>query len=188
MNRTSLLGISALSIALAACQAPAETPTEQPTDAAVEQPEVVGSAKITKADGSDAGTAELVAMGDEVSVKIMLANISEGMHAVHLHTTGSCEASDFTSAGGHLNPEMKEHGLQNPAGAHLGDLPNAVVDAEGNGSITATLHGTRAEALAAVFDDDGTAVVVHESEDDNVSDPAGDAGSRIACGVVTPAT
>jgi Cu-Zn family superoxide dismutase len=186
MNRTSLFGISALSFALAACEAPSEAPTEEPTIEAV-QPEAVGGAKLSKADGSDAGTAELTALGDEVTVKITLANLTEGVHAVHLHTTGSCEASDFTSAGGHLNPAMKEHGLQNPAGAHLGDLPNAVVDAQGNSSITATLHGTRAEAIASIFDDDGTAVVVHEDEDDNVSDPAGNAGSRVACGVVTRA-
>ncbi len=185
MIRTSLFGISALSFALAACQAPSETPTEEPTAEAVQQPESLGVAKLSKADGSDAGTAELTAMGDEVTVRIMLTNLTEGTHAVHLHTTGSCEASDFTSAGGHLNPESKEHGLQNPAGSHLGDLPNAVVDAQGNGSITATLHETRAEAIASIFDDDGTAVVVHEDEDDNVSDPAGNAGGRIACGVVT---
>lgn len=187
MNRTTLFGLSALSFALAACQGANDAPSEEPTNEAVAQPEVVGSAQLSKADGSEAGTAELTAIGDEVTVKIMLANLTEGVHAVHLHTTGSCEASDFSSAGGHLNPAEKEHGLQNPAGAHLGDLPNAVVDAQGNSTITATLHGTRAEAMAAIFDDDGTAVVVHDDEDDNVSDPAGNAGARIACGVVTAA-
>lgn len=187
MNRTSLFGMSALSIALAACQAPSETPTEEATVEAA-QPEALGEAKLSKADGSEAGTAVLSATGDEVTVKIMLANLSEGVHAVHLHTTGSCEAADFASAGGHLNPEMKEHGLQNPAGPHLGDLPNAVIDAQGNSTISATLHGTRQEAVASIFDEDGTAVVVHEGEDDNVSDPAGNAGGRIACGVITPAS
>ena len=186
MNRTSILGISALSLALAACQSHSEVPAgNQPTDA---PPAVLlGGGNLKLADGNEAGAVELSGSGDNVTVTVALDNIPQGTHAVHLHTTGSCEAPDFKSAGGHLNPGMKEHGTQNPKGSHLGDLPNVVVGADGKGTTKVTLPGMRADVLSEIFDKDGTAVVVHEGEDDNVSDPAGNAGSRIACGVISPA-
>ncbi len=186
MNRFPLLVVPALAMALAACEA-SEAPVDQPT-AEAEQPALLGGTTINLADGGDAGSAELNAAGDKVTISITLANLPEGTHAVHLHTTGTCEGPDFTSAGPHLNPGMKEHGTENPAGAHLGDLPNAVIGADGSGSISATLRGTREEVLSAIFDEDGTAVVVHEGEDDYVTDPSGDAGGRIACGVLSQTT
>ena len=83
-----------------------------------------------------------------------------------------------------MNPAGNEHGTLNPAGSHLGDLPNVTLDAQGMGSASVTLDPPAAAALAAIFDTDGTAVVVHEGADDYRSDPAGDAGSRVACGVM----
>jgi Cu-Zn family superoxide dismutase len=82
---------------------------------------------------------------------------------------------------------MKQHGTENPAGAHLGDLPNLVVGAAGTGTVSATLRGTRADVLKDIFDADGTAVVVHATADDYRTDPSGNSGGRIACGVLTPA-
>ena len=109
-----------------------------------------------------------------------------GEHGAHLHTVGRCDAPDFTTAGGHLNPLGKKHGTHNPQGSHLGDLPNLVVAADGTGSLTIPLAGTAAELEASLFDGDGTAIVVHAGPDDYMTDPAGNSGGRIACGVFRP--
>ena len=98
---------------------------------------------------------------------------------------GACEAPGFESAGGHLNPEMRQHGMQNPAGPHLGDLPNVTTDRAGVGAVSAALPGTRDAVLSRLFDADGTAIVVHASADDYRTDPSGNSGSRIACGVLS---
>jgi Cu-Zn family superoxide dismutase len=111
--------------------------------------------------------------------------MSQGVHGVHLHMVGSCEAPDFESAGAHLNPEGREHGTQNPAGAHLGDLPNVTIGRSGAGTVSVTLPGSRDAVLSRLFDADGTAVVVHASPDDYRSDPSGNSGARVACGVLT---
>jgi Cu-Zn family superoxide dismutase len=145
----------------------------------------VGSATLADRNGNTVGTATLYSQADEVTVSVTLSGLSEGIHAVHLHTTGDCGASDFTSAGGHLNPMGHQHGSLNPQGAHLGDLPNAEVSRAGVGTVSAILNGSADTVLAQIFDADGTAVVVHEGPDDYRSDPAGAAGSRIACGVLS---
>ena len=132
-----------------------------------------------------AGTAQLLASGAQVNISVAAIGVSPGAHGVHLHMTGSCEAPDFTSAGGHLNPDGRQHGHENPAGAHLGDLPNLTTGNAGAGTVSATLRGSREEVLARLFDADGTAVVVHASADDYRTDPSGNSGARIACGVLT---
>src|SRR5690606_10425995 len=121
------------------------------------------------------------------TITVAAAGLTAGTHGTHLHMVGSCEGPAFTSAGGHLNPHMKQHGTDNPAGAHLGDLPNLVVGAAGAGTVSATLAGTREAVLSQIFDADGTAVVIHADADDYRTDPAGNAGGRIACGVLTRA-
>jgi Cu-Zn family superoxide dismutase len=119
-----------------------------------------------------------------VTIRVTLAGLPAGVHAVHLHTTGACAAPDFTSAGGHLNPAGKKHGTANPEGSHLGDLANVSIGADGSGTMVDVLRADRAGALAAIFDADGTAVMVHADADDHMTDPAGAAGKRIACGVL----
>ena len=163
-----------LGLSLAGCESIQQLPTER-----------LGSATLTRANGVPAGTAQLYGNGTEVSISIALAGLEPGVHGVHLHTTGSCVAPDFTSAGGHLNPTNNQHGTQNPAGAHLGDLPNATIGASGTGTVSATLRGTRDQILSAIYDADGTAVVVHATADDYRTDPSGNAGSRVACGVLS---
>jgi Cu-Zn family superoxide dismutase len=127
---------------------------------------------------------QLLAAGDGVSVVATLSGFPPGTHAVHLHTTGKCEGPGFTSAGGHLNPAMHQHGKDNPNGAHLGDLPNAEVAQNGGAAISAQLTGAEASVIDAIYDADGTAIVVHEKADDYRTDPTGNAGSRLACGVI----
>lgn len=161
-------------LALAGCQTVYE-------EAATE----IASAAIMDRSGAMVGTARLYSLGGEVTINASFNGLSAGEKAVHLHTTGDCTAADFTSAGGHLNPGGNQHGTRNPGGAHLGDLPNVTIAADGSGTMSTVLRGTLAGISNDIFDADGTAIVVHEGPDDYRSDPAGAAGSRIACGLVT---
>lgn len=108
-----------------------------------------------------------------------------GEHAFHIHAVGSCEGTDFKSAGGHFNPHGKKHGKKNPEGAHAGDLPDLAVGPDGSGSLeTLAAEVTLGEGPNSLLDADGSALVIHAKPDDGVTDPAGNAGDRIACGVV----
>jgi Cu-Zn family superoxide dismutase len=169
-----LLAVLPLAALVAACQTIDEQPTAR-----------VGQATLRLASGLPAGTAQLLTSGNQLNISVAAVGLSQGVHGVHLHTTGSCEAPDFTSAGGHLNPTSRQHGHENPAGAHFGDLPNLTAGSAGAGTVSATLPGTIDEALARLFDADGTAIVIHAGPDDYRTDPAGNAGGRIACGVLT---
>lgn len=148
-------------------------------------PRYLAQATLRQASGLPAGTARLMTNGAEVTIAISVAGIAAGTHGVHLHAVGRCEAPDFTTAGPHLNPAGHQHGHENPAGAHLGDLPNVITDAAGAGSVSAVLTGSPDAVLAALFDTDGTAVVVHAGPDDYRTDPSGNSGLRVACGVLT---
>ena len=119
-----------------------------------------------------------------MTISIAAVGLAPGAHGVHLHSVGTCDAPGFVSAGSHLNPHGKQHGSANPAGSHLGDLPNLVVGADGAGTITAKLGDSRAEIEAALYDADGTALVIHASSDDYLTDPSGNSGPRIACAVL----
>lgn len=145
----------------------------------------LASATLRAADGSAKGTARIVGKAGRWELKIAVEGLPAGAHGAHLHTVGKCDAPDFASAGGHLNPHGKMHGSENPQGMHLGDLPNLTVGANGKGSLTAPLAGSAAELQATLFDADGTAVVVHAGQDDYKTDPSGNSGGRIACGVLT---
>lgn len=145
----------------------------------------IGTATIANRQGAELGTARIYSLAGEVTVNASFDGLSAGIYAVHLHTYGDCSAADFTSAGGHLNPGGTQHGASNPQGAHLGDLPNVTIGADGSGTMSAVLRGTFANIEGDLFDSDGTAIVVHEGPDDYRSDPAGAAGSRIACGVIS---
>jgi Cu-Zn family superoxide dismutase len=98
---------------------------------------------------------------------------------------GKCEPPDFASAAGHFNPEGKKHGLLSPQGPHAGDLPNLPVAADGTGQLNYVARGvTLGSGSGSLFDADGTAVVIHAGPDDHKTDPAGNSGARIACGVI----
>ncbi|GGA11179.1 superoxide dismutase [Blastomonas marina] len=170
-----ILATVAAATALTGCMSFGDVPTAR-----------VGQATLSYANGAPAGTVQLLESGNRLRVTAAVVGAPEGVHGFHLHQTGTCARPDFTSAGGHLNPEGKNHGTLDPDGAHLGDLPNLIVAADGTGTIDAMLSGDRADAIAAIFDADGTAVVLHAGADDYKTDPSGDAGSRIACGVVSP--
>lgn len=137
-------------------------------------------ADLYRADGTRGGTAVAEEVDGDLRLIVEVTGVSRGPHGTHIHTTGKCEAPDFASAGGHWNPTNHQHGRENPAGAHMGDLPNINVDDDGRGRTIFTLKGT---TVADMLDDDGAALVVHAGPDDYKTDPAGNSGGRILCGV-----
>ncbi|WP_239806238.1 superoxide dismutase family protein [Croceicoccus hydrothermalis] len=140
------------------------------------------TATLRTADGTDVGTVTTMPMNGGIHVMVNAYNMPTGTHGAHIHTTGRCDAPDFSSAGGHWNPTNVPHGTMNDDGvAHAGDLPNLVIGADGSGSIDAMAPvGT----FDAMLSGDGSAFIIHANADDGVSQPSGDAGSRIACGVL----
>ena len=135
--------------------------------------------------GGSVGTAELSPAPKGVSIKLNLMNLPPGMHGIHVHAVAKCEGPAFTTAGGHLNPDMKHHGLDNPDGPHAGDMPNVTVAADGTAKATIVAPGvTMGDDPHSIFSNGGTALVIHASADDEKTDPAGNAGARIACGTI----
>ena len=150
------------------------------------------NATIINAAGDERGTAELWQDRDKiVHVEVQVMNMPSGPHGIHFHATGQCDGSTstpFSSAGAHYNPLGRQHGLDNAQGPHAGDAPNFTVDADGTGHATFTTDRVSlTEGSTSLFDADGSAIVVHAAADDQTSQPAGNSGARIACGVVKQA-
>jgi superoxide dismutase, Cu-Zn family len=144
------------------------------------------TAELKDAKGQTVGQVTLKQGKNAVTLSAKVTNLPPGAHAIHVHTVGKCEAPDFKTAGGHFNPENKQHGLENPAGHHAGDMPNFMIADDGKGVYKGTLQGVTLAGSGAnsLFHEGGTAVVIHEKADDMKTDPAGNAGARIACGPV----
>jgi Cu-Zn family superoxide dismutase len=143
-------------------------------------------AELKDSTGKAVGSAMLTERGNGVLISISVKGLPQGLHAVHVHAVGKCEGPDFTSAGGHFNPLNKKHGLKNPDGPHAGDLPDMYVNKDGVGHYEAFMESiSLGSGETSVFDTDGSAVVVHATVDDNVTDPAGNSGDRIGCGIVS---
>lgn len=150
---------------------------------------VRAAAMLHDAAGNHIGTLTLRgATGGHLMVSGDLSGLTPGEHGFHIHDKGVCEAP-FTSAGGHFNPTGRQHGRDNPQGRHAGDLSNIAVGPDGTVKVHQMLHGVSIAGeggLPALLDTDGAAFIVHADPDDNTSDPAGNAGPRVACGVITP--
>lgn len=175
-NETDALDNAPASVALAdngAVEAPAGHTSALPASGGAR-------ATVTTAAGGSAGTVTASTADGALTVTFDARNMTAGTYGVHVHTTGKCEGPKFESAGGHWNPTGKQHGRDNPNGAHYGDLPNLTVSAGGTGSVTFTIVGA---TMPGLLDADGAAFVVHAKPDDYKTDPSGNSGDRIACGV-----
>lgn len=159
-------------LAVAGCA----TPMDAPRSALV--------VPLVGASGQAVGTVRMWETPGAVSFRVEGNGFGVGRKGIHVHAVGRCDAPGFTTAGAHWNPAARKHGLANPAGPHAGDLPN--VPASANGALRETVVLTGA-SLAALRDADGSALVLHAGEDDNVTDPSGNSGDRVACAVLSPA-
>lgn len=138
-------------------------------------------ATVAKADGGEVGTLTVSQADGGLSFTFDARNMTAGTYGVHVHTTGKCEGPKFESAGPHWNPTNKQHGRDNPQGAHYGDLPNLTISEGGTGSVSFTVNGA---TMPALLDADGASFMVHAKPDDYKTDPSGNSGDRIACGVI----
>jgi Cu-Zn family superoxide dismutase len=146
------------------------------------------SVEIHDAGGSLRATGTLRQGADGIAVHIEAHGMAPGSYGIHVHAIGQCGGGGFSSAGPHWNPTGKQHGRDNPMGMHEGDLPNLVIAAGGSGVLDAVIAGGSLDnGPAALLDADGAAIVIHAAADDYKTDPSGNSGARVACGVVQPA-
>lgn len=153
----------------------------------VSAPEVLtAKALLYNTDEELIGEVGFKEMEKGVELSAIINSLTPGVHAIHIHEVGKCEAPSFESAGPHFNPTHKEHGIENPAGPHVGDLPNITVDEQGEVqlNLVAPDFTLKKGAKNSIFDEDGSSIVIHEKADDYKTDPAGNSGARIACGVI----
>ena len=170
MGLTAALAVAALTLAgLASPVLAADTAT----------------AVLKDKDGKEVGSVTLTDTPNGVLLNVSLTRVPAGDHALHIHGIGKCEPPSFKSAGGHFNPLEEEHGLMNLEGPHAGDMPNIHVPDNGKLKIEGLNPMVTLRGDNAILDGDGSALVIHAGADDYKTNPSGDAGARIACGVVT---
>src|SRR5450755_2080651 len=142
--------------------------------------------EIKDAQGKAVGDIVIWDQGTGVSLELKLHDLAPGEHGIHFHQVPKCEAPDFKSAGGHFNPESKKHGFDSPDGHHAGDMKNFTVGADGKASVKLEDNDvTLKDGPHSLLSNDGTAIVVHAKADDYKTDPSGNSGDRVACGVIT---
>ncbi|HEY3065861.1 MAG TPA: superoxide dismutase family protein [Methylomirabilota bacterium] len=169
-----MVTMAALGVLVAGCALTQSTPTDN-----------TATAELRDSGGQPVGTATFTEVSGGVRIVLDARGLPPGQHGVHVHAVGTCEPPAFTSAGGHFNPGQKEHGMLNPNGPHAGDLPNLTIGTDGAGRLeTFSERITLTAGPNSVFDADGSALVVHAGPDDFKTDPTGNSGNRIACGII----
>ena len=166
--------------------APTVQPPAQPAAAPATKIDVRASATINDGANTTIGNATFADTPAGLLVSLSVSGLGIGPHGVHLHAVGSCVTPGFTSAGAHFNPDSKKHGFLNPDGHHAGDMPNIVSPPSGVHRVEFIVEGVKINGRGGLMDDDGAAIVIHGAGDDYSTDPSGNSGGRIACGVIKP--
>jgi len=148
-------------------------------------PAPVATGQIARANGTVLGAASITQSANGLAITVNVAGMAPGAYGIHVHAVGRCDGPNFTTAGPHWNPSMRQHGRLNPQGSHHGDLPNLVVGADGIGRLNATLAGALT-GEGGLLDMDGASLIIHARPDDELTDPTGNSGDRQACAVFTP--
>ena len=185
--RTGIVLSSVFCAATVCGQAQAQAQAQQQTAALRSSVQMASSAHadIVNAAGDKIGTATFVPSAGGVRVDVEVSQLPHGTHGIHIHTVGKCEGPDFKTAGAHFNPAGKKHGRDNPAGPHNGDLPNLEVGPDGKATTSLLdTNVTLSDGPNSLFQAGGTSIVIHADPDDYKTDPAGNSGPRIACGVI----
>jgi superoxide dismutase, Cu-Zn family len=181
MNSPSMALLGLLSTTMVTALSAQQTPADGP-------PPVRAVFAIIDSSGGRAGQINAVQNPDGVLLQVLATGLTPGAHGLHLHAAAACEPPVFQSAGGHLNPANTQHGARNPAGPHAGDLPNLMANARGEARAQLLIPGVTLTAGPHSIGVPGTALVIHAKEDDEVTDPTGNSGARIACAVISVST
>jgi Cu-Zn family superoxide dismutase len=177
MKRVVIIASAAAAAALSACSMQGAAPAAA-SSAAKATVEILDSA------GKTVGTATATQIGETIRIRVEAAAMPAGSHGAHVHAVGACTAPDFASAGPHWNPTSHQHGKDNPAGMHMGDLPNLAIGRDGRGTIEYSIPAASISGGPnPLLDADGAAIVIHAQADDYRTDPSGNSGGRIACGI-----
>ncbi|MYL21142.1 superoxide dismutase family protein [Halobacillus litoralis] len=169
--KRALMFAGAVAVVLTACSGEERSPLET---------------SMYNKDNDKIGTAVLTEQPEGVQVKLKVEGLEPGMHGIAVHEFPKCEAPEFKTAGNHFNPTSKEHGLMNPKGAHVGDMPNVEADPSGMIDVEVMLPQAKLkENQKSLLRQEGTSLIIQSGPDDGMTQPAGDAGERVACGVIT---
>lgn len=187
--RATLL-FAACAVAVVGCKPKEATPAAETAHADTAKPAAMApaasgaTAAVMDAAGHELGSLTLTDATGGITIAGTLKGLAPGDHGIHVHAVGMCDGPAFTTAGGHWNPTTKMHGSQNPAGPHLGDLMMITVGADSSATVSLTTPGGTLKAADMLMDADGASIVVHAKADDYKTDPSGNSGDRIACGIV----